>query len=49
MNIRIGKFYDIADECYKYCGMHGTGLYYDCYEDALRDELIGLGILIPNR
>lgn len=46
--IKVNRFYDITDECYKYYSIHGTGVYYDSYDDALRDELIGLGILIFN-
>ena len=48
MRIQVNKFYDITDNCHKYYSVHGTGLYFTDYEDALRDELIGLGILMPN-
>lgn len=48
MNEQVNKFYDITDNCYKYYSIHGIGLYFNCYDDALRDELIGLEILIPN-
>lgn len=48
MKIEINKFYDITDYSYKYYSFNGMGQYFNCYEDALRDELIGLGILIPN-
>ena len=43
----IIKFYDWSDEMWKYFSIHGTGVYCDSYEEALRDELIGLGIIKP--
>lgn len=45
--VSIKSFYDEIDSLEKYYSIHGTGLYYDSYEEALRDELIGLGIIKP--
>ena len=47
MQEEIMSYYDFTDEIWKYYSVHGTGLYYDSYEEALRDELIGLGIIKP--
>ena len=47
MQEAIMSFYDSVDEMWKYYSIHGTGLYFDSYEKALRDELIGLGIIKP--
>ena len=47
MNIEVKSFYDYADECNKFYSVHGEGFYYDTYEEALREELIALGLLIP--
>ena len=47
MQEAIMSFYDSEDEMWKYYSIHGTGLYFDSYEKALRDELIGLGIIKP--
>ncbi len=47
MREAIMSFYDSEDEMWKYYSIHGTGLYFDSYEKALRDELIGLGIIKP--
>ena len=47
MQETIMSFYDSEDEMRKYYSIHGTGLYFDSYEKALRDELIGLGIIKP--
>lgn len=45
MQEKIMSFYDLTDGQWKYYSVHGSGLYYDNYQDALRDELIGLGII----
>ena len=47
MNIEVESFYDCADKCKKFYSVHGEGVYYDTYEEALREELIALGLLIP--
>lgn len=47
MNIEVKSFYDYADERKKFYSVHGEGLYYDTYEEALREELIVLGLIIP--
>ena len=47
MKIEVNSFFDIVDNCTKYYSTHGEGWYCDCYEEALRDELIGVGILKP--
>lgn len=47
MNIEVKSFYDYADKCKKFYSVHGKGLYCDTYEEALREELIALGLLIP--
>ena len=47
MKIEVKSFYDYADECKKFYSVHGEGLYCDTYEEALREELIALGLLIP--
>ena len=47
MQEAIMSFYDSEDEMWKYYSIHGTGLYFDSYEKALRDELIGLEIIKP--
>lgn len=41
------RFFDEADKNSKYLSLHGNGTYWKCYEEALRDELIGLGMLMP--
>lgn len=45
--IKVRKFYDFIDKCFKFYSIHGDGEYFDTYDEAYRDELIGLGILIP--
>lgn len=47
MKIKVNSFYDYADECKKFYSVHGEGFYCNTYEEALREELIALGLLIP--
>lgn len=47
MDIKVISFFDLTDNCFKYYSVHGEGHYFDYYEDALREELIGLKLLIP--
>lgn len=44
-SVMVNKVYDMGDWCYKYYSEHGEKWRFDCYEDALREELIALGII----